>query len=1275
MLTETQAKSEYGYANSYLYSSPDAVMPQSDGVAFPVLNYSDGQGAAALAVAPCDASYRAFYLAAGYENLAPRGNRDQPDWSRLLDVSIAWLTEDGADTRHAFVSGAQFKSGAAGDDVYYTFSVANLSGEPMDFAVDLAGNRWPTSLQFRGAPLVVPVELPACSRSTFDLRVSVPYAAQLGEQDVVTVTVAAPGHPNLPVYEQGYETRQMAQWTSAEPLPTELEGMSTFALDTSYDLVGGWVPFHYDESGAFVYGSTVAEHWRFDPCTAAWESRAPLPEPRQSAASAAIGERFFVAGGLQDTEDVFAITNSLFIYDNTTDTWTTGAPMPRPLARARGAAVDGKFYVFGGYDGLESSANFYVYDPATDQWQDMGAMPTGTGSGFPIAAVNGAIYLQGSDADWESFYRYEPATNRWEQMASPRVGRLGGVLVAAPDGYLYLLGSTFSDLGSLVERYHVATGLWSSVNSSLDFGRFFSGAAYVSGKLYLAGGAYATLSHESLRLYGDFCESALVNQQTAAATKGEILYTLDIRPGDRAYPAAQLAAPLHPSQTFAKFGENAIGATYNPATHAVEWQGPLPVDGVPLRLSYAARLNDGVWQVGERITHTIYLDNGENRALTRSTVTQLFAPDFSASTKEVSQPSSATGTPFTYTIALGSQTPVGGEVVFVDPLPSALTYVTGTLDFKAGTGSYDPDSHSIQWQGPAGMARPGYVNLGTDYAWVDTLDAGETAPTGFVWQDIRSTGTSVVSGVYAIACDIALDFPFPYFGDEYSTVCVDVSGVISLGDSASPDVYNACPLSNASYALPRIAGLWGQFAVNDGVYVQTFGTAPHRYTIFQWADARPWDYYDDYFGLQRPPDTDFQIVLYEDGRVQVHILRLGVAAQQRSTTGLIAPIAGKSLTYQCDGGNSRLHDQMTVAFLPPGGTLPSQGEVVHFQVMAKEDTPINSLITNTVAIQSGQNTYTRTATLLIRSVDLSASVKSASRTDLLPGESVAYTITLHNQGLAASQQITLSDALPGALSFAPGSLVCSSGVCNESGGLVTWEGDLSANGSVSLTYSATLSSILPDKTALTNTVQIRSTGIADLARSAVVYARSSNLSASVFDFGGKPNEPGERFTLSALLRNTGIQSSVADFSMSLPDELSYVAGTLRCGIGTCRIEDARAGSGGAAADRILWSGTLPPRGLVAVQMDVVLASGLLPGHPIRLSGEITDNTWGQTQPLVGDMFVAFHQFLPGLVDGRIPPVYLPVVEKWHDLSSPLYPTPTPEYVSILPTPTPTPSGR
>ncbi len=1266
----------YGYANGYLNVSPDAVVPQPDGVAFPVLEYAYySSGAAALAVAPCDATYRAFYLAAGYENLSPRANFTQPDWSKLLDVSIGWLTEDSQDTRYSFSTGTQFKSGVAGNDIRYTFSVANLSKGLMGFAINLEGNRWPTTVLHRDTPLLSPIDLPACSRGIFELRVNLPYSAQLGEQDVFTLTVGSTSHPGLPSYKRRFESRQMPQWAAAEPLLNQLEGMSTFGFDTGYDLVGGWRPYYYDESGLLVNAHSVAEHWRFDPCKAIWESRSPLPEPRSYAASAAIGDRFFVAGGQLVNNDISTITNSLFIYDNTTDTWSSGAPMPRSLIYASGAAVGGKFYLFGGIDDFGASSNFYVYDPATDQWQDMGEMASGLHYGGAAAVVNGVIYLQGGGVGSNFFYSYEPATNLWQQLHQPYWERSGGSLVAAPDGYLYLMGGTFSGLGSLVERYDVATGFWSSVNYAIASDRRYAGAAYAGGKLYLAGGGNASPSHESLRLSGDFCESSLINQQSAVATGGDIVYTLDIRPGDRTYPGAHLTAPLHPGQSFAGFGENGIGASYNSATHAVEWSGALAVNSAPLRLSYAARLNEGVWQVGQRITHTIHLDNRSNQAVTRSTVTQLFAPDFAASTKQVSQHSSATGTPFTYTIALRSRTPVGGEVTIIDPLPSTLEYVAGTLDSGTGTGRYDSDTHSIRWQGMAGVERLGSVNLGADYIWVDTLGDAKAPAPEFVWQDIRSSSTSVLSGSYAVACDLALDFPFPYFGNEYTTVCVDVNGLISFGDYAYPDTYNICPLSNGSNYLPKIAGIWGSFAVDDGVYVQTFGAAPRRYTIFQWADVRPWDYYEDYFGTPRPPDTDFQIVLHEDGRVQIHILRLGATALYRSITGLVSPYAGKSVTYQCNSSNPSLHDRMTVEFLPPGGVLLADSKAIHFQVKAKDDTPINSLITNTVTIQSGQDVYTRSAALLLRSVDLSTSVKIASRTELLPGESVAYTVTLRNQGVAASQQITLSDILPGALLYAPGSLVCSSGSCNASGGLITWAGTLPANGSLSLTYSATLNSVLPDKTALTNTVQIHSTGIADLERSAVVYARSTNLSASLFDFGGRPNEPGDRFTLSALLRNTGLQSTAADFTLRLPAELSYIPGTLRCGVGNCRLD----------GERILWSGTLPPRGLVAVQMDVRLSSAVVSGQRIRVQGELVDQTFGLTHPVSSEMFVALHLYAPLMIDGRIPPIYLPVVQLIPDPNSPAatpvspLPTPTstpPGFPSILvtPTPTPTPAG-
>jgi len=80
----------HGYPNGATGLWPDAVAAE-DGAAFPVLTYDNGNGVAALAVDPCDATYRAVYFALGYENVAPRaGNRD-PAIAEALDRSIAWV--------------------------------------------------------------------------------------------------------------------------------------------------------------------------------------------------------------------------------------------------------------------------------------------------------------------------------------------------------------------------------------------------------------------------------------------------------------------------------------------------------------------------------------------------------------------------------------------------------------------------------------------------------------------------------------------------------------------------------------------------------------------------------------------------------------------------------------------------------------------------------------------------------------------------------------------------------------------------------------------------------------------------------------------------------------------------------------------------------------------------------------------------------------------------------------------------------------------------------
>ena len=1254
----------YGYANGYLYFSPDAVRPQPGGLAFPVLRYGYN-GAAALAVAPCDADYRAVYFAAGFENIAPRAYQAQPDWTRVLDASIRWLTSQRAIDRYAVSTGqgATVRSGIAGDRVIFPFTIANLSDQTMRFSIYLENNRWPTTIRRGGAPLTGSFDLPACSHNEFTLEVEIPYNAEIGEQDQATLKGVSISHPALGPFQEVFATTHLPQWKAAPSLPVNRGGMAVFGLADSYHVVGGWVPYYYTPQGELVEGPTDLHH-RYDPCRATWESRAPLPEALSYPAYGQIGERFYVAGGMRYIDRQTSFSDRLYFYDQQTDSWGEGARMPRPLSNAAGAVAGGKLYVFGGYDGLEYINTILVYDPATDQWQDLGPMIDGLGlTDAAAVTLDGKIYLAGGGAAARSFARYDPVNGNWQFLSPLNFSRVGASLVATPDGTLYLVGGAVNFNASVVERYSSLSATWSLVNFTLERIRYLSSAVYLDGSIHLAGGAnYPVYNHESLRLSGAFCETGFIRPQGAAKAEGEILYTLQILPGDQDYPNVSLRAPLVPGATFAGFRQNAIGAGFSPQ-NGVEWQGSVAARSAPRTLSYAVRLDENAWQPGDRITHTVFLSNGVGPEITRSTAALLFAPDFSVSGKRVSHAAVAAGVPFTYSIDILSAAPVGGRVLMTDSLPASLEFVKDSLVSSAGTGNYDPSTHAVRWSGSVAEESTGFVNLEDVYVWADSLGRGTIPGPTFAWQDIRSTGQPVARGVLDVACGVSLGFDFPFFGDTFSEACIDVTGYIALGARDLPSRTDSpCPLASAQMSIPGIAGIWGSFAVNDAVYVQTFGAAPRRYTVVQWADMRYWDIWEEFFCIVRPPDTDFQIVLHEDGRIELHILRQGDAARAGSTTGLLSNSTSQSLTYQCDGSRPGRSERMAVNFLPPGGALGVAGQTVSFQVKAKPNVPVNSILTNTVSIQSGSEFYTRSVGLLVQSVDLSTSGKQANRSELLPGESVDYTIRLANRGLATAQQMRLTDTLPAGLTYAPGSLACPGGQCSESGGTITWQGALGPGGSVTLSYSATLTSVLPDKTALTNTVAIQANGVAPLRRSVTVLARSTNLSASAILFHARPTEPGERLGLTAQLRNTGVQPSTADFALTLPAELSLVNGSVRCGVGHCRVEGGR----------ILWSGALPPRALVAVQFDAILTPGAVTGQRVRVQGELTDQTTGFVVPVAGELLVALHTLLlPVEGDGTEPPIFLPLLYALQPVPPAAEP-PSPEPPSPIATPTPTP---
>ncbi|MBL8553932.1 MAG: hypothetical protein JNL41_06600 [Phenylobacterium sp.] len=139
-------------------------------------------------------------------------------------------------------------------------------------------------------------------------------------------------------------------------------------------------------------------HQVFDARAGKWETARPCPQARNSATGAALGGRFYLAGGRQVGGGNSA---RLDAYDPKTDRWTTLRPMPRPAGGLAGAALGGRLYVFGGEGGPGVIPSAWSYDPKTDRWTAEPDMATprhglaGVGVGGRVLALGGGVKESG----------------------------------------------------------------------------------------------------------------------------------------------------------------------------------------------------------------------------------------------------------------------------------------------------------------------------------------------------------------------------------------------------------------------------------------------------------------------------------------------------------------------------------------------------------------------------------------------------------------------------------------------------------------------------------------------------------------------------------------------------------------------------------------------------------------------------------------------------------------------------------------------------------------
>jgi len=254
--------------------------------------------------------------------------------------------------------------------------------------------------------------------------------------------------------------------------------------------------------GGFINGSEFTSLEIYNQATDTWSQGAPIPVATRGMAFA-LGQdnMIYSFGGYAGGH-----LNIAHRYDVITNAWTSLASMPVASWECTAAtAPNGKIYVFGG----ENSMNLLqIYDPVLNTWSTGTPLPVMSRMHSAITANNGKIYVIGG---WDGSTAlpnnqvYDPVLNSWSTGAplpNPR-NQFGSTL--APDGKIYIIGGKFSGGNNTapfytnVDVYDPVTDSWTT-DFALPVGIGETEAVTINGGINLFGGTSGTYLPSNYRL-------------------------------------------------------------------------------------------------------------------------------------------------------------------------------------------------------------------------------------------------------------------------------------------------------------------------------------------------------------------------------------------------------------------------------------------------------------------------------------------------------------------------------------------------------------------------------------------------------------------------------------------------------------------------------------------------------------------------------------------------------------------------------------------------------
>ena len=189
-----------------------------------------------------------------------------------------------------------------------------------------------------------------------------------------------------------------------------------------------------------------------------------------------------------------AIVANAYVYNPTAGSWGQVASLPEALESPGGAFLDGKMYVFGGWDAAGKLSNrAYAYDPSTNTWTRIADLPTFL-TAPAVTTLGGRLYSVGGCMDEacnqssDMVLRYNPDDNSWTKLADYPVPTAWAAC-AGISGEVVCAGGSSSYPSGLKATYiyNLTSNLWTRAADLPydDWGMSYSGSG---NRLQIAGG-------------------------------------------------------------------------------------------------------------------------------------------------------------------------------------------------------------------------------------------------------------------------------------------------------------------------------------------------------------------------------------------------------------------------------------------------------------------------------------------------------------------------------------------------------------------------------------------------------------------------------------------------------------------------------------------------------------------------------------------------------------------------------------------------------------------